>query len=159
MYSVVKTKSLKRCNSCLESKFSQQTNLSMKISILGSISAENEDKRSMKITLEIMLCYKICKTVPYLIFVHHEGEPIQVFYSTKKMQLSRFITDTYINNILTALSTYSNIVGHVHGPTLKRPPYYVHKYFMTQHVLSRNFRKNRNSGWLTDILHCNLWAS
>ena len=28
-----------------------------------------------------------------LIFVHHEGEPIQVFYSTKKMQLSRFITD------------------------------------------------------------------
>ena len=29
----------------------------------------------------------------YLIFVHHEGEPIQVFYSTKKVQLSRFITD------------------------------------------------------------------
>ena len=55
MYSIVKTKSLKRCNSCLESKLSQQTNLSMKISILGSISAENEDKRSMKITLEIML--------------------------------------------------------------------------------------------------------
>ncbi len=23
----------------------------------------------------------------------HEGEPIQVFYSTKKVQLSRFITD------------------------------------------------------------------
>ncbi len=53
--SIVKTKSLKRCNSCLESKFSQQTNLSMKIAILGSISAENEDKRSIKITLEIML--------------------------------------------------------------------------------------------------------
>ncbi len=70
----------------------------------------------------------------YLIFVHHEGEPIQVFYSTKKMQLSRFITDIYI---LTALSTYSNIVGHVHGPTLKRLPYCVHKYFMPQHVLSR----------------------
>ena len=50
MYSIVKTKSLKRCNSCLQSKFSQQTNLSMKISILGSISAENEDKSSMKIT-------------------------------------------------------------------------------------------------------------
>ncbi len=29
----------------------------------------------------------------YLIFVHHESEPIQVFYSTKKVQLSRFITD------------------------------------------------------------------
>ena len=29
----------------------------------------------------------------YLIFVYHEGETIQVFYSTKKMQLSRFITD------------------------------------------------------------------
>ncbi len=29
----------------------------------------------------------------YLIFVLHEGEPIQVFYSTKKVQLSRFITD------------------------------------------------------------------
>ena len=65
----------------------------------------------------------------------------------------------YINNILTALSTYSNIVGHVHGSTLKRPPYCVHKYFMPQHVLSRNFRKNRNTGWLIDILHCNLWAS
>ena len=43
--------------------------------------------------------------------------------------------------------------------TLKRPPYCVHKYFMPQHVLSRNFRKNRNSGWLIDILQCNLWAS
>ena len=41
----------------------------------------------------------------YLIFVHHEGEPIQVF------------TDI-INDILPALPTYSNIVGHVHGPTL-----------------------------------------
>ena len=29
----------------------------------------------------------------YLIFVHHEGKPIQVFYSAKKVQLSRFITD------------------------------------------------------------------
>ena len=29
----------------------------------------------------------------YLISVHHEGEPIRVFYSTKKVQLSRFITD------------------------------------------------------------------
>ena len=39
----------------------------------------------------------------------------------------------YINNILTALLTYSNIVafvGHVHRPTFKRPPYCVHKYFM-----------------------------
>ncbi len=48
MYS--KTKSLKRCHSCPESKFSQQTNFSIKISILGSISAKNEDKRSIKIT-------------------------------------------------------------------------------------------------------------
>ncbi len=93
----------------------------------------------------------------YLIFVHHEGEPIQIFYSTKKVQLSRFIR--YINDILTALSTYSNIVGYVHGPALKRPPYCVHKYFVPQHVLSRNSRKNRNSGWLIDILQCNLWAS
>ncbi len=90
MYSIVKTKSLKRCDSCLESKFSQQTNLSMKILILGSISAENEDRRSMKITLEIIrarLCYMLrnMQDSTYLIFVHHEGEPIQVFYSTKKM--------------------------------------------------------------------------
>ena len=65
MYSIVKTKSLKRCNSCLESKFSQQTNLSMKISILRSISAENKDKRSMKITQigDYVTCYEICKTV------------------------------------------------------------------------------------------------
>ena len=56
-------------------------------------------------------------------------------------------------------SEYSNIVGQTHGPTLKRPAYCVHKYFMSQHVLSRNFRKNRNSGWLIDILQHNLWAS
>ncbi len=31
-------------------EFSQQTNCSMKISILGYTSAENEDKRSIKIT-------------------------------------------------------------------------------------------------------------
>ncbi len=73
-----------------------------------------------------------------IIFVQHEGEPIQIFYSTKKVQLSRLIHHRYINDILTALSTYSNIVGHVHGPALKRPPYCVHKYFMPQHVLSRN---------------------
>ena len=67
----------------------------MKISILGSISAENENKRSMKITQigDYVTCYEICKDSTYLIFVHHEGEPIQVFYSIKKMQLSRFITD------------------------------------------------------------------
>ncbi len=47
------------------SKFSQQTNLSMKISILGSISAENENKMSMKITQigEYVTCYEICTTV------------------------------------------------------------------------------------------------
>ena len=28
-----------------------------------------------------------------------------------------------INDILTALSTYSNIVGHIRGPTRERPPY------------------------------------
>ncbi len=68
----------------------------MKISILGSISAENEDKRSMKITQigDYVTCYEIyMQDSTYLIFVHHEGEPIQVFYSIKKIQLSRFITD------------------------------------------------------------------
>ena len=61
MYSIVKTKSLKRCNSCIESKFFQQTSFSMKISILGSISTKNEDKRSMKITQigEYVTCYTI----------------------------------------------------------------------------------------------------
>ena len=64
MYSIVKTKSLKSRN-FLESKFSQQTNLKMKISVLGSISAENEDKRSMKVTQigDHVTCYEICKTV------------------------------------------------------------------------------------------------
>ncbi len=85
---------LKRCNSCLETKFSQQTNLSMKISILGSISAENEDIRSMKITqIGEYAMLRNMHDSTYLIFVHHEGEPMQVFYSTKKMQLSRFVTD------------------------------------------------------------------
>ena len=70
----------------------------MKISILRSISAENDDKRSMKITQigEYLQLYmsRNMQDSTYLIFAHHEGEPIQVFYSTKKMQLSRFITDT-----------------------------------------------------------------
>ena len=70
----------------------------MKISIVRSISAENDDKRSMKITqigeyLQLYMSRNMHDST-YLIFVHHEGEPIQVFYSTKKMQLSRFITDT-----------------------------------------------------------------
>ncbi len=58
-----------------------------KISILGSISAENEDKRSMKITQigYYVTCYEISnmQDSTYLIFVHHEGEPIRVFYSIK----------------------------------------------------------------------------
>ncbi len=37
---------------------------------------------------------KYARRSTYLIFVHHEGEPIQIFYSIKKMQLSRFIIDT-----------------------------------------------------------------
>ena len=45
IYSMVKTKSLKHCNLCLESNFSQQTNFNMKISILASIFAKNEDNR------------------------------------------------------------------------------------------------------------------
>ena len=59
MYSIVKTKSLKRCNSCLESNFFQQTSFSMKISILGSNSAKNEDNRSVEITQigEYVTCY------------------------------------------------------------------------------------------------------
>ncbi len=83
MYSIVKTKFLKRCNWCLESKFSQQTNFSMKISILASISAKNEDNRSMKITQIGELCYMLIRNMhdsTYLIFVYHEGEPIQVFH-------------------------------------------------------------------------------
>ena len=65
-------------------------------------------------------------------------------------------------NILTALSTYSNIVSHVHSPTLKASAILCTQIFHVcehVHVLSRNFRKNRNSGGLTDIVHCNLWAS
>ena len=56
---------VKTLNSCLQSKFSQQTNLSMKISILRSISAENDDKRSMKITQirEYVTCHEIRTTV------------------------------------------------------------------------------------------------
>ena len=93
----------------------------------------------------------------YLIFVHHEGEPIPVFYSIKKMQLSRFIR--YINNILTALSTYSNIVGHVHGPTLKRPPYCVHKYFMPNTCSVAIFAKIEIPGGLpTFTIHHNTMA-
>ena len=92
----------------------------------------------------------------YLIFVHHEGEPIQIFYSTKKVQLSRSqIYKRHFNRFI-------NIFKHCwprSRSALKRPPYYVHKYFMPQHMLSRNSRKNRNSGWLIDILQCNLWAS
>ncbi len=82
MYSIVKTKFLKRCNSCLESRFSQQTNFSMKISILAFISAKNEDNRSMKITQIGELCYMLrnMHDSTYLLFVYHEGEPIQVFY-------------------------------------------------------------------------------
>ncbi len=54
----------------------------MKISILGSIFAKNEDKRSMKIT-QFGECYMLLKIgnmhdSRYSIFVHHEGEPIQV---------------------------------------------------------------------------------
>ena len=66
MCSIVKTKSLKRCiNSCIKSKFFQQTSFSMKISILGSISAKNEDNRWVKITQvgEYVICYEICTTV------------------------------------------------------------------------------------------------
>ena len=69
----------------------------MKISILRSISAENDDKRSMKITqigeYVLYMSRNMHDSTTYLIFVHHESEPIQVFYSTKKMQLSRLITD------------------------------------------------------------------
>ena len=66
----------------------------MRISILGSISAENEDKGSMKITQigDYVTCYEMQDST-CLLLVHHEGEPIQVFYSIKKMQLSTFITD------------------------------------------------------------------
>ena len=53
------------------------------------------------------------------------------------MQLSRSMHHRYINDILTALSTYSNIVGHVHGPTLRRPPYCVHKYIMPRTIRTR----------------------
>ncbi len=80
-------------------------------------------------------------------------------YPYRAASIHHYQRDRYINDILTALSTYSNIVGHVHGLALKRPPYCVHKYFMPQHVLSRNSRKNQNSGWFIDILQCNLWAS
>ena len=133
----------------------------MKISILRSISAENDDKRSMKITQigeYLLYMSRNMHDSTYLIFVHHEGEPIQVFYSTKKMQLSRFIIQIYKRHF----NRFINIFKHCwlrSRATLKRPPYCVHKYFMPQHVLSRNFRKNQNSGWLIDILQCNLWAS
>ena len=122
MYRIVKIKSLKRCNSCLESKFSQQTNLSMKISILGSISAENEDKRSMKITLEIML--HVTK--------YHEGEPIYLYKFSIVLRKCNYrdSSQIYKQHFNRFINIYSNIVGHVHGPTLKRPPYCVHKYFI-----------------------------
>ncbi len=49
------------------------------ISNLGSISAENQDKRSIKINEigDYVTCNELCTTV---IFVHHECEPIQVSY-------------------------------------------------------------------------------
>ena len=71
----------------------------MKISILASISAKNEDNRSMKITQIGELCYILIRNMhdsTYLIFVYHEGEPMRTYeFSTgiKKMQLTRFITD------------------------------------------------------------------
>ncbi len=51
---ILKTKFSKRCNSCFgcpdNTKFCSQTDLSMKILILSSISAEYADKRWIKIT-------------------------------------------------------------------------------------------------------------
>ncbi len=67
----------------------------------------------------------------------------------KKMQLSRFIR--YINDILTALSTYSNIVGHVHGPTLKASAILCAQIFHAPTRGRRNFRKIEIPGALIDI--------
>ena len=66
------------------------------------------------------------------IFVHHEGKPTVYKFSIALRKC----------NYLDSLQIYKR-----------------HFNFMPQHVLSRNFRKNRNSGWLINILQCNLWAS
>ena len=80
---IVNTKSSKRCNACPECpnnmKFSPQSNFSVNISILVFISAENEDKRSIKnarigefqqyYKKEVVIC-PVTETNELRLFVH-----------------------------------------------------------------------------------------
>ncbi len=74
----------------------------------------------------------------YLIFVHHEGKPIYKFSIVLRKCNYLDLSQIYKRHFNRFIDIFKHCwPRYVHGLTLRRPPYCVHKYIMPRTIRTR----------------------